>query len=271
MRRDNRLPCAVSIAGSDSGAGAGVQADLKAMAAQGIYGLTVIAAVTAQNTLGVDRFEVLSAEMVEAQIDSVFTDFPVAAVKTGMLGNGEVVEAVVSRLKRYGAPNVVVDPVMVAKGGDLLLEKDTQLVMQKELFPLAAVVTPNIPEAEVLSGVKIEGVGQMREAAKVLYESGPAYVLIKGGHLPGGRLLTDLLFDGERFFFYQARRIYSKDTHGTGCTYASAIAAWLAWGLPVPFAVLKARCYLQSIIPMSPGLGGGNGPMDHFACWRRKV
>jgi hydroxymethylpyrimidine/phosphomethylpyrimidine kinase len=269
MKKRNRLPCVVSIAGSDSGAGAGVQADLKAMAAQGVYGLTVIAAVTAQNTLGVDRFEVLSAEMVAAQMDAVFTDFPIAAVKTGMLGNGDIVETVASRLRRYRVRNIVVDPVMVAKSGDLLLEKDTQLAMQRELFPLAAVITPNIPEAEVLSGEKITGVRQMKEAARVLHASGPSYVLVKGGHLPNSEPMTDLLYDGERFFYYRAERIHSNDTHGTGCTYASAIAAQLALGLPVPLAVLAARCYLQSIIPLSPGFGGGNGPMDHFACWRK--
>ncbi len=268
MKKRNGLPCVVSIAGSDSGAGAGVQADLKAMAAQGAYGLTVITAITAQNTRGVDRFEVLSPGMVAAQMDAVFTDFPVAAVKTGMLGNGDVVRAVAAGLGRYRVQSIVVDPVMVAKGGDLLLEKDAQQAMQDELFPLAAVITPNIPEAEALSGKKIADLGGMKEAAVVLHASGPAFVLIKGGHLPEGELLTDLLFDGERFFYYRAPRIQSDDTHGTGCTFASAVAAWLAQGLSVPLAVLEARHYLQAIIPCSPGLGGGNGPMDHFACWR---
>lgn len=263
------LPCVVSIAGSDSGAGAGVQADLKTMAAQGVYGLTVITAVTAQNTRGVDRFEVLSAEMVAAQIDAVFNDFPVAAVKTGMLGNEDVVEAVASGLRHYRARNIVVDPVMVAKSGDSLLEKDTRQAIEKKLFPLSAVITPNIPEAEILCGAKIAGIREMKEAARILHAAGPSYVLIKGGHLQSGELMTDLLYDGERFFYYSAPRILSNDTHGTGCTYASAIAAQLAVGLPVPFAVLAARRYLQSILPCSPGLGGGCGPMDHFACWRK--
>ncbi len=269
MKKHGKLTCVLSVAGSDSGAGAGVQADLKTMAVQGVYGLTVITAVTAQNTREVDRFQVLSSELVAAQMDAVFRDFPVAAVKTGMLGNGDVVEAVSSALRRYHARNIVVDPVMVAKSGDFLLEKDAQLALQKKLFPLSLLITPNIPEAEVLSGEEITGIEKMKEAARILHAAGPSYVLLKGGHLRNSELLTDLLYDGDQFFYFRAPRFISSDTHGTGCTYASAIAAQLALGQPVPLAVYAARCYLQAILPYSPGLGGGSGPMDHFACWRK--
>ena len=270
MKKQGKLCCVLSVAGSDSGAGAGVQADLKTMAVQGVYGLTVITAVTAQNTRGVDRFQILPPQLVAAQMDAVFRDFPIAAVKIGMLGNGDVVEAVYSGLRRYRARNIVLDPVMVAKSGDLLLEKDTQLALQKKLFPLSLIITPNIPEAEAFYGGEITGIEKMKEAAKALHDAGPSYVLLKGGHLRNGELMTDLLYDGEKFFYYRAPRILSTDTHGTGCTYASAIAAQLACDIPVPLAVLKARCYLQAILPCSPGLGGGSGPMDHFARWRKK-
>ena len=266
---NSKLPCVMAIAGSDSGAGAGIQADLKAIAAQGAYGLTVITAVTAQNTLGVDQFEIMAPQLVEAQLDAVLQDFPVAAVKTGMLGNAAIVEVVTAKLKQYGLRHIVADPVMVAKGGDSLLEEDAQTAMREQLLPLALVITPNIPEAEVLCGQKITNIGEMKEAAQVLHRRGSAFVLLKGGHLQGGDVLTDILFDGEMFYYYRARRINTKNTHGTGCTYASAVAAWLAMGYPVPQAVMKARRYLQRILPFAPALGKGHGPMDHFAVWRK--
>ncbi len=260
----------MTIAGSDSGAGAGIQADLKAMAAQGTYGLTVITAVTAQNTMGVDRFEVMTPQLVEAQMDAVLQDFPVAAVKTGMLGNAAIVEVVAAKLKQYALRRIVADPVMVAKGGDSLLAADAQTAMREKLLPLALVITPNIPEAEVLCGQKINDIGDMKEAAQILHGRGSAFVLLKGGHMQGGDdLLTDVLFDGKMFYYYRARRINTKNTHGTGCTYASAVAACLALGYPVPRAVMKARCYLQGILPWDPALGKGHGPMDHFALWRK--
>lgn len=258
----------MTVAGSDSGAGAGIQADLKAMAAQGVYGITVITAVTAQNTLGVDQFQVLPPQMVEAQMDAVLRDFPVAAVKTGMLGNAGIVQAVVAKLQQYGLYSIVADPVMVAKSGDPLLEEDTQTAIREKLLPLSLVITPNIPEAEVLCGQAIESIEDMKKAARALHARGPAYVLLKGGHLQGEEELTDILFDGIRFYYYRAQRINTRHTHGTGCTYASAIAAHLALGRSVPQAVMAARCYLQRILPWDPGLGKGSGPMDHFAVWR---
>lgn len=272
MQGKNEMPCVLTVAGSDSGAGAGIQADLKAMAAQGVYGLSVITAVTAQNTLGVDRFQVLSPPLVEAQLDTVLRDFPVTVVKTGMLGNAAIVAVVAAKLRRYRLHNLVLDPVMVAKSGDSLLEKDTQEAIRDKLLPLSLVITPNIPEAEVLSGRAITCVEDMKIAARLLQAMGPAFVLIKGGHLQGGHddELTDLLFDGEKYYYYRARRINTRHTHGTGCTYASAIAAHLALGRSLPRAVMEARSYLQSILPWPPGLGGGSGPMDHFAAWRRK-
>ncbi len=264
------LKCVLTIAGSDSGAGAGIQADLKAISAQGgTYGLTAITAVTAQNTLGVDSFVVLSPQMVEAQVEAVMRDFPVAAVKTGMLGSEEVVNAVAAVLGRHGVRRVVVDPVMVAKSGDPLLEESARAAVQEKLLPLALVVTPNIPEAAVLCQDSINSVDDMKEAAVMLHKMGPPYVLLKGGHL-GGRLLVDILFDGEKHYYYRAPRVQTRDTHGTGCTYASAIAAHAALGRTVPLAVKAAREYLQAILPRSPRLGQGSGPMDHFALLMRR-
>lgn len=268
MINANRLPCVMTIAGSDSGAGAGIQADLKAMSALGVYGLTVITAVTAQNTLGVERFEIMAPGLVGAQLDAVFQDFPVSAVKTGMLGNAATVEVVTAKLREYGVRRLVADPVMVAKSGDSLLAEDTQAAIRELLLPLSLLITPNIPEAEVLCGEQIGNIKDMKKAARILRKMGPAFVLIKGGHLEGEDVLTDVLFDGTNFYYYKAYRIDSKNTHGTGCTYASAIAACLARGYAVPKAVMKARSYLQGILQHDPELGRGHGPMDHFALWR---
>ncbi|MDO9534422.1 MAG: bifunctional hydroxymethylpyrimidine kinase/phosphomethylpyrimidine kinase [Bacillota bacterium] len=270
-RNAKKMPCVMTVAGSDSGAGAGIQADLKSMAAQGVYGLTVITAVTAQNTQGVDQFQVMSPQLVEAQMDAVLRDFPVIAVKTGMLGNADLVAVVAAKLQQYCFRGIVVDPVMVAKSGDSLLEEDTQAAIRDKLLPLSLVITPNIPEAEVLCGFPITGIDDMKKAARSLHARGPAFVLLKGGHLQGEDELTDVLYDGTRFYFYRAQRINTRHTHGTGCTYASAIAAHLALGRFVPQAVLSARRYLQEILPWHPALGKGSGPMDHFAAWRQKV
>ncbi len=261
------LKCVLTIAGSDSGAGAGIQADLKTMAAQGVYGLTVITAVTAQNTMAVEKFQLLPVEMVEAQIDTVLQDFEVAAVKTGMLGNAEIVAAVAAKIKQYRLKNVVVDPVMVAKSGDYLLEEGAQKAMQEQLFPLARLITPNLPEAETFCGGSIEDLHDMREAARQLFAMGPAFVLLKGGHFRHDVELTDLLYDGKTFYYYRAPRIETKNTHGTGCTFASAIASNLAGGRAVPSAVWAARKYLQKIVAFGLELGHGNGPMDHFLTW----
>lgn len=265
-------PCVLTIAGSDSGAGAGIQADLKAVAAQGAYGLTAITAITAQNTLGVEKAEVLTAELVEAQIDAVLRDFPVSAVKTGMLGDEKIVEAVADRLKHFAIPKVVIDPVMIAKSGDSLLTSGAQKVLREKLLPVALVVTPNIPETEVLCGWPIRDWEALQEAAHYLYRQGPSYVLIKGGHYAEEEdVITDVLFDGQKFYYYRASRVRTPNTHGTGCTYAAAIAAQLARGKTVPLAVRAARTYLQMIMPHGLSLGKGHGPLDHFYCFREAV
>ncbi len=257
--------CVLIIAGSDSGAGAGIQADLKTAAARGVYGMTAITAITAQNTTGVEKVQLLEGEMVGAQVDAVTRDFPVDAVKTGMLGSEEIVRVIAERARRNQWPKVVVDPVMVAKSGDPLLEEDARLAIRQELFPLALVITPNIPEAEMLCGITIESIADMREAARTLHRQGPAFVLLKGGHLREGKELVDVLFDGKKFYYYRAARVETRNNHGTGCTYASAIAAGLAMGETVPLAVRNARIYLQAILPFGFGLGKGSGPMNHFS------
>ncbi len=258
------MRCVLSIAGSDSGAGAGIQADLKTMAALGVYGLTAITAVTAQNTLGVTGFQILERSLVEAQIDAVVTDFPVEAVKTGMLGNAEIIEAVAAKMKEYRLQKLVVDPVMVAKSGDALLEEGARQALVKTLLPLTRVVTPNIPEAQILAEVEIITISDMKKAARLIYRQGPSFVLIKGGHLEESDELTDVLFDGEQYIYYRAPRVKTGNTHGTGCTYASAIAAYIALGYNVPVAVKHARSFLQTILHSGLSLGKGHGPMDHF-------
>ncbi len=257
--------CVLTIAGSDSGAGAGIQADMKAIAAQGVYCLTAITAITAQSTTAVTKVQLLDLKMIAAQIDAVMGDFPVTVVKTGMLGSAGIIELVAAKLRQYRVKKVVLDPVMVSKSGDLLLEKGAQAALLRELFPLAAIITPNLPEAEVLCGRPLKETGALKEAARVLYEAGASSVLLKGGHAPGQKTVTDILFDGRRFYYYRAPRVETKDTHGTGCTLASAIAAHLALGKTVPRAVKAARDYLQSILPYGLNLGHGSGPMDHFA------
>ena len=257
--------CVLTIAGSDSGAGAGIQADMKSMAAQGVYCLTAITAITAQNTTAVKKVQMLDLKIIEAQIDAVMSDFPVTVVKTGMLGSAEIIKLVAAKLKQYGIKKVVLDPVMVAKSGDLLLEKGAQTALLQELFPLASIITPNIPAAEVLCGRSLDGPGALKEAARILHAAGSSAVLLKGGHAQGKRMVEDILFDGERYYYFRAPRIDTKDTHGTGCTFASAIAAHLALGRTIPLAVKAARDYLQSILPFGLKLGHGNGPMDHFA------
>jgi len=257
--------CVLTIAGSDSGAGAGIQADLKTMAAHGVYGLSVITAVTAQNTVEVSDFQVMPVDLVKKQINAVMEDFPVAAVKTGMLASGEIIKAVAERLSHYGVHNLVVDPVMVAKSGHRLLEAGAQEALCARLFPLADVITPNIPEAEALCGFAVNSLEEMKKAATELFDLGPSYVLVKGGHFPDSRVLVDLLFDGEHFFCYRAVRVATKNTHGTGCTYASAIASRLALGDSPPVAVERARKYLQCALRLGLKLGKGHGPLGHFS------
>lgn len=256
----------LTIAGSDSGAGAGVQADLKTFAALGVYGTSAITAITAQNTVGVTAAMALPADLVTAQIEAVASDISVRATKTGMLGNAAIVEAVVAAIHALELPLVVVDPVMVAKSGDRLVDEDGVRVICSELLPRALVVTPNIPEAEALSGVTISSLKDAREAARRIHAMGPS-VIIKGGHATGDDLV-DLLFHDGVFVPFHTPRIQTRNTHGTGCTFASAVAAYLALGHGLPEAAGRAQAYVAGAIRHGLALGRGHGPVDHF--WRTR-
>ena len=256
-------PCVLAVAGSDSAGGAGIQADLKTMLALGVHGMSVICAVTAQNSVGVQGYWEVPADAVRAQLASVLSDISVHAVKTGMLASAAIVETVASMLAGQPAP-VVVDPVAVSKHGDSLLSAGTLEAVKAHLLPLATVLTPNLLEAELLTGSRITDEAGMLRAAEALSELGPRWVLVKGGHLPGNPV--DLLFDGSDAIRLPGQRIASRHTHGTGCTLASAIASFLALGMQVPAAVEAAKDYLTGAIGAGFPLGAGIGPVDH--AWR---
>ncbi|TDC50072.1 bifunctional hydroxymethylpyrimidine kinase/phosphomethylpyrimidine kinase [Actinomadura sp. KC345] len=256
----------LTVAGSDSGGGAGIQADLKTMLALGVHGMSVVAAVTAQNSLGVQGYWELPPEAVRAQLDSVLSDIGVHAIKTGMLASTVLVETVAEALAASGAP-AVVDPVGVSKHGDALLAPGAVQAVRSALLPVATVATPNLYEVEQLTGVKVVQESGMREAAEAVKALGPRWVLIKGGHLPGEP--ADLLFDGEREHRFRASRHDNRHTHGTGCTLASAIASHLALGEDVPAAVAKAKEYVTGAIAAGFPLGAGIGPVDH--AWRHRT
>jgi hydroxymethylpyrimidine/phosphomethylpyrimidine kinase len=256
---------ALTIAGSDSGAGAGIQADLKTFAAHRVFGTTAITAVTAQNTLGVTAWEALSADLVTAQIEAVASDIGADAVKIGMLANAAIVEAVAAAIADLDLPHVVVDPVMVAKGGDRLLDEDAIAAIVTELLPRTYILTPNIPEAAVLSRLPIGSIEGMVAAGKRILSLGPRVVLVKGGHLDGPESV-DVVCTASETFEIRRPRIATTSTHGTGCTLSSAIAANLALGLDLRAALEGAREYLDGAIRHAPGLGRGHGPLNHF--WR---
>lgn len=258
----------LTIAGSDSGGGSGIQADLKTFAALGVYGTSAIAAITAQNTLGVTEVVAVSADLVTAQIEAVAGDIELHATKTGMLATAAIVEAVAAAIEELELPNVVVDPVMVAKSGDRLLDDDGIQALRVELLPKALVVTPNIPEAEVLSGLRINLPPHAREAARRILDLGSSAVVIKGGHGKGDEVV-DLLFDGKDFHEFRTPRLASRNTHGTGCTFASAIAAFLALGHPLPEATKRAQSYVAGAIRHGLAIGHGHGPLDHF--WQTRA
>ncbi len=258
----DRVCTAMTIAGSDSGGGAGIQADLKTFAALGVYGTSALTAITAQNTVGVTAVHEIPTEIIAAQIEAVLTDIGADAVKTGMLASSSIVEVVSRQLKAFRVTALVVDPVMVAKSGDSLLRQDAVEALRTLLVPLAAVVTPNIPEAEVLTGVKIVSDDDMRRAAESIVGMGAGSVVVKGGHREGPA--TDLFYDGERFQEFTAPRIDTKNTHGTGCTFASAVAAELAKGLPLLEAVAQAKEFVTAAISNSFPIGRGHGPLNHF-------
>jgi hydroxymethylpyrimidine/phosphomethylpyrimidine kinase len=256
---------ALTIAGSDSGGGAGIQADLKTFAAFGVYGTSAITAVTAQNTRGVTAWEAVSVPLVVAQIEAVVSDIGADAVKTGMLASAAIVSAVADTVRRLGLRHLVLDPVMIAKGGDRLLEESAIEAIRRDLLPLAEVVTPNIPEAQELSGVRIATLDDMRAAGQRILELGPRVVLVKGGHL-GGEDSIDVAISADDEHEFRSPRIESAHTHGTGCTLASAIAACLAQGLTVNASIGAAKAYLDGAIAHAPGIGSGHGPLGHF--WR---
>ena len=255
---------ALTIAGSDSSGGAGIQADLKTFASHGVYGLSAITAVTAQNTLGVTAVGILSADLVTAQIEAVMSDLGADAAKTGMLGNAAIVEAVAAAVEDLQIPLLVVDPVMIAKSGDSLLDDEALGAMKSELLRKAFLVTPNIPEAETMAGMTIRSEDDCRKAARRIVALGARTVVIKGGHLPTADIV-DLLYDGHRFVEFRADRVPGTSTHGTGCTFAAAITARLALGDTLEDAIARAQGYIANAIRQAPGLGSGHGPMDHFA------
>jgi len=253
----------LTIAGSDSGGGAGIQADLKAMSANGVFAMSVITAITAQNTEEVTDIFELPLSIIAAQLDAVFDDFEVSAVKTGMLSSADIVGVVAKMLRPQHVTNLVVDPVMISKSGQALLKPDAMEALKRDLIPLALVVTPNIHEAQELSGIQIKSLADARQAAKAIIKLGCKHVLIKGGHLLAEKG-TDLLYDGRFFSVYKGEFIESPHTHGTGCTYASAIAAQLARGKSLPDAIQTAKTYITEAIRHSLAMGHGRGPTNHF-------
>jgi hydroxymethylpyrimidine/phosphomethylpyrimidine kinase len=265
----SRIFKALTIAGSDSGGGAGIQADLKTFAAHGVYGTSAITAITAQNTKAVEKIFALPPEIVGRQIDAVTEDIGADAVKTGMLANAAIVEIVAERIGAHRLTNVVVDPVMVAKSGDLLLRKNAVAALKSRLLPLATVVTPNVPEAQELSGIELTRLENFKEAARRIVELGARSVVIKGGHRQGPA--ADLFFDGKTFREFTAARVRTRNTHGTGCTFAAAIAANLAQGKSVEESVASAKDYLTRAIEQSYSIGAGHAPVNHFYnLWKKR-
>lgn len=253
---------ALTVAGSDSGAGAGIQADLKTFAAHGVYGTSAITAITAQNTIGVSAVLALPPRLVAAQIDAIIDDMGAQAVKTGMLANQPIIELVARKIAEHRLKNVVVDPVMVATSGDLLIRQNAVAVLRTKLIPLATIVTPNIPEAEVLTGMKLRTAEEIREAARRIVKMGAQAVIVKGGHLKGPAV--DLFFDGKQCTPLNAPRIRTKNTHGTGCTLSAAIAANLAKGEKIEMAVVNAKRYVTEALRHSYRIGAGHSPVHHF-------
>jgi hydroxymethylpyrimidine/phosphomethylpyrimidine kinase len=260
---------ALTIAGSDSGGGAGIQADLKTFSAMGVFGLTAVTAVTAQNTRDVTGITEIPPEMVARQIDAVVTDIGVDAAKTGMLSSAAIIEAVAERIRHHRLVRLVVDPVMIAKGGAALLRPDAVDALRRHILPLALVVTPNLPEAEALCGAAITTRAQMDDAARRIAALGPRYVVVKGGHLEGAAV--DAVYDGQRLEHLEAPRVATRNTHGTGCVFSAAIAAGLARHDDVPAAIRTAKAFVTAAIEGALPLGGGHGPvnpMHGLGAWR---
>lgn len=260
---DEPVARALTIAGSDSGGGAGIQADLKTFAAFGVYGASAITAVTAQNTLGVTDWLAMPERLVAEQVDAVLSDIGADAVKTGMLANAAIIRTVADRMRAHAVERLVVDPVMVAKGGHRLLKDDAVAALVEHLLPLATVVTPNVPEAEALTNRRIQTWDDVRGAAAQIIEMGARAVVLKGGHMEGDAA-TDIYYDGRAYREYTSVRVRSSSTHGTGCTFASAIAAGLARGSDLTDAIALAKSYVTLAIQHAYPIGRGQGPVHHF-------
>ena len=254
------VPRALTIAGSDSGGGAGIQADLKTFSALGVYGMTAITALTAQNTTGVLGIVEMSPEFVRQQIDAVVTDIGVDAAKTGMLSSAPIIEAVADGIRRHRITQLVIDPVMVAKSGAPLLRPEAREALRRVLLPLALVVTPNLHEAAALVDRKVETPREMEDAAHALHALGPRYVVVKGGHLAGAAI--DLVFDGSRVVRLEAARIETRHTHGTGCVFSAAITAGLARRIEILHAIRDAKAFVTAAIREALPLGSGHGPAN---------
>ncbi len=261
---------ALTIAGSDSGGGAGIQADLKTFTAFGVYGMSAITAITAQNTVGVQGIFELPVDIILEQIKSIMTDIGTDAAKTGMLSSPGIVNAVAEGIQEFNIPNIVVDPVMVAKSGDPLLSENARNVVKEKLLPLAAVITPNIYEAEVILGKSIKTIDDMKEAAIGLKEIGCQWVIVKGGHLTGEKEAIDVVYNGSDFHLLRSPYFQTKNTHGTGCTFSSAIAAGLAKGSDPLTSIKIAKNYITEAIENSLSIGKGHGPTNHFVGTDRK-
>ena len=255
---------ALTIAGSDSGGCAGIQADIKTFAALGVHGMSVIVSVTAQDTRRVYASSDLPLENIEQQIQAVMEDIGTDAVKTGMLSSAEIIGLVVAKMKHYRVERLVVDPVMVTTGGSPLIQENAVEILKKEFFPLALTVTPNLREAEFLTGRKITDEKGLKEAARQIFDLGPRSVIVKGGHFDDPNHSTDYFFDGREFSSFPGLRFQTPNTHGSGCTFASAIAAYLARGLELKEAVARAKEYVVKAIQHSFPLGEGHGPLGHF-------
>ncbi|MCR4430361.1 MAG: bifunctional hydroxymethylpyrimidine kinase/phosphomethylpyrimidine kinase [Tepidanaerobacteraceae bacterium] len=260
------MKLALTIAGSDSGGGAGIQADIKTFSAHGVFGMSVITSITAQNTVGVIGIEDVSPDMVALQMKAVFEDLYPDAVKIGMVSSESIIAAVAEGLERYRPANVVLDPVMISKSKSPLLKPEAVEALKQKLIPLSSVVTPNLMEARELSGVEIKDKKDMREAAMIILALGAGAVIVKGGHLTGDA--ADILYDGKDFYEFKSERIHTKNTHGTGCTFSSAIAANLALGCGLAEAVERAKTYITGAIQNALDIGSGVGPTNHF--WNLK-
>ncbi|MFD2672946.1 bifunctional hydroxymethylpyrimidine kinase/phosphomethylpyrimidine kinase [Marinicrinis sediminis] len=266
-----RIAQALTIAGSDSGGGAGIQADIKSFQEMGVFGMSVVTAVTAQNTLGVHHVMPMTVESITQQLDAIAADMGTDAVKTGMLYSGEIIEVVADCLQTYNWKQVVVDPVMIAKGGASLLQQEALHALKHKLLPLVQAVTPNIPEAEALAEMQIECMEDMKKAARRIRETGVSYVVMKGGHASFQEDVIDYLYDGHSFTPFHGRRVETVHSHGTGCTFSAVMTACLARGASMTEAVQVAKQFIQAALEDELGIGNGHGPTNHWAYRKRKT